>query len=96
MIALKLFGGIACVVFVGWMLTDKVSRRVRNSRYWFVGWTAYMLAILMATELLLPFYYGPSLDEKYIPLVLGVLIALIWVAVGYQLYRIRHPRKKKG
>lgn len=92
-----LISGIAGVaLFAGalWMLTDKVSTRIRNSSYWPLGWLAFMFALSAAGRLLMPLVSKFDIkDEQAVPLLLGALFAVFVVSYGRMRYQIWKARK---
>lgn len=81
---LNLLGGLVCLALAVWLLQERNASRIRRSRYWFIGWAGYMLAILGAFNCLAPFL--PEMDDAtFVPAFLGV-VATIMVGVGLWLW----------
>lgn len=80
-----------------WMLSDRISTRIRNSRYWFVGWLGYLLVLSFAAKLMLPLYAQAGIDdERAIPVLFVVVIAVTALALFWNLYRFKKPTRKNN
>lgn len=92
--------GIGVIVLAGalWMLKPSVSTRIRNSRFWVVGWLGYLFALSIAAKLMFPLYASANVDDdKAIPVLFGVMVVLLigtWFRAMYDLRKqTRHLRK---
>jgi drug/metabolite transporter (DMT)-like permease len=88
--AARFVAGVLCLGIYCWMLTHKVSSRIRNSRYWPIGWLGALLILSMGGKLLIPFFdYLPIDDEVAVPLLFGTMVFLIIIAFSWQMYKLK-------
>lgn len=68
--------------------------QIRNSRYWSVGWLAYILLISLGGKLIMPAVNHLNLDDDVaVPcLFIGMALACI-VTASYQFYRLRQVKR---
>jgi uncharacterized membrane protein YhaH (DUF805 family) len=75
-----------------WALTERVSSRIRNSQYWFVGWFAMLMVLATGFQLMTPVLNGLPIDDDIaVPLIFGVLLL-----VTFSMYFIQRRRLRRN
>jgi hypothetical protein len=73
-----------------WALTERVSSRIRNSQYWFVGWFAMLMVLATGFQLMTPVLNGLPIDDDIAVPTLFIVLVVITFTMGFiQLYRLR-------
>lgn len=85
--------GVVVLIGVLSMLTDSNASRIRNHRYWIVGWLFYILGLGFAGRLMLPLSTRLHVDDDQVVLYLFGAVCLTIVAVW--LMTISHFRKQR-
>lgn len=87
-------GVIALAVYF-WMLGDRVSKRIRNSRYWFIGWIGALLILSMAAKLLMPVLNGLPIDDDIaVPVLFVTVFFVTSVMFLVKMYQLRRAVKQ--
>lgn len=88
------------VVLLGcalWMLSDRISTRIRKSRYWVVGWLGYLMTLSLAAKLMLPLYAQAGIDDEHaVPVLFVVVIVVTALALFWNLYQFKKPTRKNN
>lgn len=87
------FMGVYC-----WMLTDRISTRIRTSKLWALGWLGGLFILSTGAKLMMPVLdmllsKTGAQDEDMIPWLFGLMIVLCVAVVAFQLYKLRRLRK---
>ncbi|BDD79787.1 hypothetical protein [Burkholderia phage FLC9] len=87
------FMGVYC-----WMLTDRVSTRIRNSKAWFLGWLGGLFILSTGAKLMMPVLdmllsKTGMHDEDIIPYLFGLMMIVVLASIAIQLYKFRRIRK---
>lgn len=90
--------GLMLVVVYCWMLTERVSSRIRNSKVWYLGWLGGLLLLSQGIKLMSPVINmlldGRGVnDEQVVPYLLVGSILLCAIVYAFQMYRFRRLRK---
>lgn len=89
--------GLVVLLGVLSMLREETSRRIRNSRYWFVGWLGYLLGLSFAAKLMMP-VLNPLLaginDDIAVPAIMGGAIFVTTVMFIVNMYRLRRQTRQ--
>lgn len=90
--------GLILVSVYCWMLTDRVSKRIRNSKVWVVGWLGGLMILSMGAKLMMPVLNqildGTGLDdETLVPTLLFGVLLVTGIVLCVQLYKLRLLRK---
>jgi hypothetical protein len=87
--------GAGILVGVLSMLREKTARRIRNSRYWFVGWLGYLLGLSFAANLMMPVLnHFPIDDDIAVPLIAFSAMLIATAMLCVQMYRLRRQIRK--
>jgi hypothetical protein len=94
--------GVPLLALYCWMLTERVSSRIRNSSYWFFGWLGALLILSTGGRLVLPVFNmlldGTGMkDEQIVPWMLTAMIlviAVMYARILYKLHREAQPYRQ--
>lgn len=78
-----------------WMLSDRISKRIRNSQYWFIGWLGALLILSMGAKLVMPILNGlPINDDVAIPVMFVTIFFVTGVMYLVKMYQLRRQIKQ--
>jgi uncharacterized membrane protein YhaH (DUF805 family) len=86
--------GIPFIALYCWMLTDRISSRIRRSRYWPVGWLGALMILSTGGKLMLPVLNGLPIDDNVaVPVLFGLVMLAILVLSVNNIYQLRKLRQ---
>lgn len=87
--------GIPALGIALWMLSPSVSTRIRRSRYWFLGWLAYLFLLSLGTRLMIPLWDQAGInDDVAVPVLLGTVMVVVLTMYLWRIWTFRRAIRR--